>query len=42
VKVVLTVIDALPARHVGDAHTPVLADLARAGGAGGGRAGGGG
>jgi Type I phosphodiesterase / nucleotide pyrophosphatase len=33
-KVVMTVIDALPFRHVGDAHTPVLAELARtAGGA---------
>jgi arylsulfatase A-like enzyme len=32
VKVVFTVLDALPARHVGDEHTPVLAALARAGG----------
>ena len=33
-KVVFTVLDSLPARHVGDDHTPVLAELARvAGGA---------
>ena len=25
-KVVFTVLDALPFRHVGDEHTPVLAD----------------
>ena len=31
-KVVMTVIDALPFRHVGDEHTPVLAELARAAG----------
>ena len=31
-KVVFTVLDALPVRHVGDEHTPVLAELARAGG----------
>ncbi len=31
-KVVFTVLDALPARHVGDDHTPMLAELARAGG----------
>ncbi len=30
-KVVLTVLDSLPARHVGDDHTPVLAELARVG-----------
>jgi len=29
-KVVFTVVDALPVRHVGDDHTPVLAGLARA------------
>jgi hypothetical protein len=29
VKVVFTVLDAMPARHVGDTHTPVLAALAR-------------
>ena len=29
-KVVFTSIDALPSRHVGDEHTPVLAELARA------------
>jgi Type I phosphodiesterase / nucleotide pyrophosphatase len=29
VKVVFTVLDALPARHVGEAHTPVLTALAR-------------
>ena len=29
----MTVVDALPARYVGDVHTPVLAGLARAGGA---------
>jgi hypothetical protein len=38
VKVVLTVLDALPTRYVGDVHTPVLAALARAGGAPPGRA----
>jgi len=32
VKVVFTSIDALPARHVGPEHTPVLVELARAGG----------
>jgi arylsulfatase A-like enzyme len=32
VKVVFTSIDALPARHVGVDHTPVLVELARAGG----------
>jgi arylsulfatase A-like enzyme len=32
VKVVFTVLDALPARHVGVEHTPVLSELARAGG----------
>src|SRR4051794_19099969 len=31
-KVVFTVLDALPLRHVGDDHTPALAELARAGG----------
>jgi hypothetical protein len=38
VKVVFTVLDALPARHVGDRHTPVLATLAREAGAEPGRA----
>ena len=39
-RVVFTVLDALPVRHVGADHTPVLHDLARAGGiaAGGARA----
>jgi arylsulfatase A-like enzyme len=37
-KVVFTVLDALPARHVGELHTPVLAALARAGGGVPGRA----
>lgn len=37
-KVVFTVLDGLPARHVGDDHTPVLAALARAGGGVPGRA----
>lgn len=32
-KVVLTVLDALPARHVGEEHTPVLTALAREAGA---------
>ena len=32
-KVVLTVLDSLPVRHVGDEHTPVLAALAREAGA---------
>ena len=31
-KVVFTVLDALPVRHVGDDHTPVLATLARSAG----------
>ena len=31
-RVVFTVLDALPARHVGTDHTPVLVELARAGG----------
>ena len=30
-KVVFTVLDALPARHMGPDHTPVLDELARAG-----------
>jgi hypothetical protein len=38
VKVVFTVLDALPARHVGDEHTPVLAALAREAGGEPGRA----
>ena len=39
-KVVFTVLDALPDRHVGHDHTPVLDELASAGGRspGGGRA----
>ena len=37
-KVVFTSVDALPARHVGTEHTPVLAALARAGGGAPGRA----
>lgn len=37
-RVVFTVLDALPVRHVGDDHTPVLAALARAGGGAPGRA----
>lgn len=37
-KVVLTVLDALPARHVGDRHTPVLSSLARDAGRAPGRA----
>ncbi|MDQ1429675.1 MAG: hypothetical protein QOF40_277 [Actinomycetota bacterium] len=36
-KVVFTVLDALPARHVGDQFTPVLAALARTGGGAPGR-----
>ena len=31
-KVVFTVLDALPARHVGEQHTPVLTALAHGGG----------
>jgi arylsulfatase A-like enzyme len=38
VKVVLTVLDSLPARHVGEQHTPVLTALAHAGGAAPGQA----
>jgi hypothetical protein len=38
VKVVFTVLDALPARHVGEQHTPVLTALARAAGQEPGRA----
>jgi len=37
-KVVFTVLDALPARHVGEAHTPVLDALAREAGQAPGRA----
>jgi hypothetical protein len=37
-KVVFTVLDALPARHVGDANTPVLSRLAREAGQAPGRA----
>ena len=37
-KVVLTVLDSLPARHVGEQHTPVLTALAHAGGAAPGQA----
>ncbi len=37
-KVVFTVLDALPARHVGEVHTPVLTALAREAGASPGRA----
>jgi len=38
VKVVFTVLDALPARHVGEQHTPVLTALAHEAGAAPGRA----
>jgi hypothetical protein len=38
VKLVFTVLDALPARHVGEEHTPVLTALARAAGQAPGRA----
>jgi arylsulfatase A-like enzyme len=38
VKVVFTVLDALPARHVGERHTPVLTALAHEAGAAPGRA----
>ena len=31
-RVVFTVLDALPVRHVGHEHTPVLHGLARSGG----------
>ena len=37
-KVVFTVLDALPARHVGEQHTPVLTALARETGQAPGRA----
>ncbi len=37
-KVVFTVLDSLPARHVGERHTPVLTALAHAVGATPGRA----
>jgi len=38
VKVVFTVLDALPARHVGEQHTPVLTALAHEAGQAPGRA----